>query len=104
MKAFIHTVGGRPFNEECATAQQGFENLGIECVPFLNNEVLDRSLREDVVVGGMLVTGHALSMRGITPPSIDYPKSLVHFLGRETLDDDNGHNHRARPTRIYKAS
>lgn len=83
MKAFIHTVGGRPFNEECAAAQQGFENLGIECAPFSNNEVLDRSLREDIVVGGMFVTGHALSMRGITPPSIDYPKSLVHFLGRE---------------------
>ena len=82
MKAFIHTVGGRPFTEECAVAQRGFEKLGIECMPFSNNDVLDTAQREDIVVGGMLVTGHALATRGVTPPVIDYPKSLARFLGR----------------------
>lgn len=73
---------GEPWNEECATAQRGFEKLGIECVPFSDNEVLDQGSRKDIVVGGMLVTGHALSMRGVTPPTIDYPESLKRFLGR----------------------
>lgn len=82
MRAFIHTVGGCCFNDECATAQRGFEKLGVECVPFSNNELLNQSAREDVVVGGMFVMGHALSMRGITPPTIDYPESLSCFLGR----------------------
>ncbi len=82
MRAYIHSMRGEPWNEECATAQRGFEELGIQCVPFSSNDVLDQSRREDVVVGGLLVTGHALAMRGIKPPSIDYPKSLSRFLGR----------------------
>lgn len=72
----------KAFNEECETAQRGFGKLGIECVPFSSNEVLDKSNREDVVVGGMFVTGHALAARGVKPPSIDYPESLSCFLGR----------------------
>ena len=83
MRAFIHTVGGKPLNDECATAQRGFEKLGIECIPFSNNETLDKSNLEDVVVGGMLVTEHALAMRGVKPPRIDYPESLKEYLGRE---------------------
>ena len=82
MRAFIHTMHGEPWNEECATAKRGFEKLGIECVSFSDNEVLDQSSREDIVIGGMLVTGHALSTRGVTPPTIDYPESLKRFLGR----------------------
>ena len=83
MRAYIHMVSDKPFNEECATAQRGFGKLDIECVPFSSNEVLDVSKREDIVVGGMLVTGHALAMRGVEPPSIDYPDSLSSFLGRK---------------------
>lgn len=82
MRAYIHSMRGEPWNEECATAQRGFEELGIQCVPFSSNDVLDQGRREDVVVGGLLVTGHALAMRGVKPPSIDYPKSLSRFLGR----------------------
>ena len=82
MRAYIHSMRGEPWNEECATAQRGFTELGIECVPFSSNDVLDQGRREDVVVGGLLVTGHALSMRGVKPPSIDYPKALYRFLGR----------------------
>lgn len=70
MRAYINTVGGRPFNEECSTAWKGFKKLGVECVPFASNEVLEKSKREDVVVGGMLVTGHALAIRGVQPPAI----------------------------------
>lgn len=82
MKAYIHYSGGNPWNEECATAERGFENLGIECVPFSTNEELETANRCDVVVAGMLVTGHALALRGLNPPTIDYPESLSGFLGR----------------------
>lgn len=82
MRAYIHTMRGDPWNEECDIARRGFEKLGIECVSFSDNESLDLSAREDVVVAGMLVTGHALTTRGIVPPAIDYPASLERFLGR----------------------
>ena len=57
MRAFIHTVGGRPFNTECATAWRGFKELGVECVPFSTDEGLASAAREDIVVAGLLVTG-----------------------------------------------
>lgn len=83
MRAFIHTVGGTPFNEECASARRGFENLGIEVVPFSNNCVLDQATRNDVVVGGMLVCQHALTLHGVPMPSINYPYNIREFLGRK---------------------
>lgn len=82
MRAYIHYTGGQPFNEECAVAQKGFEKLGVECVPFSTNEELDTANREDVVVAGVLVTGHALARWGVEPPSIDYPEELQWLLGR----------------------
>lgn len=90
MRAYIHSMRGEPWNEECATAQRGFEELGIQCVPFSSNDVLDQGRREDVVIGGLLVTGHALAMRGVKPPSIDYPKSLSRFLGRRVWNTTVG--------------
>lgn len=86
MRAFIHTVGGRPFNTECATAWRGFKELGVECVPFSTDEGLASAAREDIVVAGLLVTGQALTLRGITPSSIDYPPELTDLLGRRVWE------------------
>ena len=83
MRAFIHTVGSVPFNEECASAQRGFEQLGIEVVPFSSNDVLEKATRNDVVVGGMFVCEHALSLLGIAIPSVEYPYAAREYLGRE---------------------
>lgn len=82
MRAYIHYSGGRPWNEECETAERGFRALGIECVPFSDNEGLEGAEREDVVVAGMLVTEHALALRGAKPDPVDYPRSLEPYLGR----------------------
>lgn len=82
LRAFIHTVGGTPFNEECASAQRGFELLGVETIPFSNNGVLDLATRNDVVVAGLLVCQHALRLQGVVIPSIDYPYNIREFLGR----------------------
>lgn len=82
MKAYIHTVGGAPFNEECSSAWKGFESLGVEVVPFSNNEQLEPAEHCDVVVGGMMVCEHALARFGAEPPVIDYPMSLSKYYGR----------------------
>lgn len=82
MRAFVHTVGGEPFNEECASAWRGFNQLGVEVVPFSNNEQLEQAERSDIIVGGMLVCEHALKRFGVEPPTIDYPESLSESLGR----------------------
>ena len=83
MKAYIHAFQGRPWNEECAAAYRGFTKLGIECVFFTTNEMLDQRSPEDVVVGGMLIMGHALNQLGVTPPNYNYPDELRGYLGRE---------------------
>lgn len=60
MKAYIHSFQGKPWNEDCEVAYEGFKEVGIECILFTTNEKLDERNPEDIVVGGMLVTGHAL--------------------------------------------
>lgn len=82
MKAYIHAFRGKPWNEECRAAFDGFQRLGIECVLFSTNEQLAHRKREDVVVGGMLIMSHALSELGIIPPIYDYPEELMEFTGR----------------------
>lgn len=83
MKAYIHAFQGKPWNEECQAAYDGFRKLGIKCVLFSTNEQLSDRKREDVVVGGMLIMSHALSELGITPPNYDYPEELMDFTGRD---------------------
>lgn len=82
VRAFIHAVGGEAFNEECASAKRGFEQLGVETVLFSNNERLEMAGRDDVVVGGMMVCEQALAMHGVAMPHIGYPYSLQKYLGR----------------------
>lgn len=82
MNAYIHYLFGEPWNVDCAAAEKGFTALGIKCVPFSNNETLDKAQREDIVIGGLLTTHHALANRNATPPTIDYPQSLKAYLGR----------------------
>lgn len=82
MRAFIHSFQGKPWNEECEAAYRGFTKLGVESILFTTNEELDQRNPEDVVVGGMLITGHVLSQYGITPENYNYPEELLEFCGR----------------------
>ena len=66
MKAYIHAFQGRPWNEECEAALNGFTKLGIECRLFSTNEELDERGPEDIVVGGILMMTHVLNENGIT--------------------------------------
>ena len=82
MRAFIHAFQGRPWNEDCEAAYDGFRTLGIDCVLFTTNEELDARAPEDVVVGGMLMMRHVLDQRGIVPDRYEYPNELARYLGR----------------------
>lgn len=82
MRAFIHAFQGKPWNEECEAAYNGFQKLGIECVLFTTNEQLDERNSEDIVVGGMLVMGHTLTQLNVEIPNYNYPEELVKYRGR----------------------
>lgn len=90
MRAFIHHIFGKPWNEECEVALEGFTALGIECIPFSNVDELDYARREDVVVGGLFVCEHALARLGKVPPTINYPESLHFALGRNVWESTVG--------------
>ena len=77
MRAYIHAFQGRPWNEECQAAYDGFISLGIECVLFTTNEELDGRAGEDIVVGGMLIMNHSFAELGIQLPDYNYRKSFA---------------------------
>ena len=83
MKAYIHSFQGKPWNEECLVAKNGFDKLGVRSVLFTSNEDLDKGRkREDIVVCGMLVMSHVLSEFNITTSNYNYPNELRNYLGR----------------------
>lgn len=82
MRAFIHAFQGRPWNEECEAALNGFKKLGIECRLFTTNEELNEREPEDVVVGGMLIMGHVLNENGVSAGEFNYPDELSEYWGR----------------------
>lgn len=86
MRAFIHTVAGRPSNEECSSAWRGFDQLGIEVVPFESNDTLSLARREDVVVGDMLSCEYALARQGVCMPAVNYPCDIQAFLGMKVAE------------------
>lgn len=83
MRAFIHAFQGKPWNEECLAAYNGFQKLGVECILFTTNVELDTRSPEDIVVGGMLIMSHVLNQMGITPENYNYPEALLPYCGRK---------------------
>lgn len=86
MRAFIHGFQNKPYNTDCRIAYDGFQKLGVETVLFTTNEEFDKRNPEDVVVGGTIITWHALNQRGLTAESFDYPEELIEFRGRKIWD------------------
>lgn len=84
MKAFIQTKeGGKFHNENCFKAYLGFHEMGLETVLFSNNEELQKSNPEDVVVGYVGTVRSRLRDFGIIAPEMDYPDELKEYLGRK---------------------
>ena len=38
MRAYIHAFRGRPYNDDCKAAYDGFRKLGVDTVLFTTNE------------------------------------------------------------------
>ena len=55
MRAYIHAFRGKPYNDDCKVAYDGFRKLGVEAVLFTTNEEFDTRNPEDVVVGGTIM-------------------------------------------------
>ena len=83
MKAYIQSIKGSPWNEECAAAQRGFRALGIETVLFSSTDELAGRSREDVVVGGTLIMEHVLSEYHALPENFSYPPELAAYYDRK---------------------
>ena len=83
-KALIQHKSGRAFGTSAFAALLGFEDMGLEIVPFDPDGLtgIDREA-SDVVVGGVGVVRGALRALGRDVPEIDYPRELEPFLGRK---------------------
>lgn len=82
-KALIQSKHGRAFGTSAFSALLGFEEMGLDIVPF-DPEELSNVSREasDIVVGGVGIVRSALRALGREVPEICYPKELDPFLGR----------------------
>lgn len=67
MHPYIQSRNGIPGGVNFFTAYQGFCEMGLDCALFNSIEELDKSLRPDVVVGGLGVVRHALARFGVEP-------------------------------------
>lgn len=82
-KALIQYKNGRAFGTSAFAALLGFEDMGLEIVPFEPDGLAGISREaSDIVVGGVGVVRGALRTLGRDVPEIDYPKELEPFLGR----------------------
>ena len=84
MKVFIQSYeSGIPHNYNFMNAYQGFDEMGIEVIPFHDKETLKGSNREDVVVGYVGTVRSRLADFGIITPEMDYPPELQKYLERK---------------------
>lgn len=85
MRAYVQSLAGIHWNAQGSAAKSGFSQLGIECVPFLDEEDLEDMQREDVMVGSRRNTERRLRELGVQPAAVVYPNPLHDFLGRRTF-------------------
>lgn len=82
-KALIQHRHGRAFGASAFSALLGFEDMGLEIVPFEPDDMssIERGA-SDIVVGGVGAVRGALRTLGRDVPEICYPEELEPFLGR----------------------
>ena len=82
-KALIQQKQGRAFGTSAFSALLGFEDMGLDIVPFDPEELAGISREaSDIVVGGVGIVRSTLRALGREVPEICYPKELEPFLGR----------------------
>lgn len=84
MRAFIQCNPNYiPHNKNTYTAMEGFQQMGVETVPFYTKEELSQSNPEDIVVGGVGRVKWRLEQLGMPVTDIDYPVELQKYFGRK---------------------
>lgn len=88
MKAYIQQKNSDWLNQNAYIAQRGLYTWGYDIIPF---EAVDAKApdvvyeNDDILFGGIPVVLDAFDKMGIKrPPTVNYPKSLQNYLGRET--------------------
>lgn len=83
MRAYIQCDShGIPADYDFFNAYCGFRDMGIETVFYCDYEQLSSSEKCDVVVGYIGPVKVRLKDFGVTLPDIDYPESILEYLGR----------------------
>ncbi|UPQ85940.1 ATP-grasp domain-containing protein [Ignavigranum ruoffiae] len=83
LKVYIQAFQGKPWNEECDSAYNGFKQLGFQVELFTTTEQLKNMERSDLVVGGMLIMEHVLNDAEIKLEPVDYPEEIFKYCGRK---------------------
>lgn len=67
---------------------KGLQTWGFECVKFHTLEDLEAYYhsRGELIVGGIGIIRKRLAKFDITPPTVDYPEELIHYLGRPVTE------------------
>jgi len=82
MRAYVQTLAGVHLNTQGARAEQGFRELGIECVEFLEEDDLEDMRPEDVMVANERMVAKRLAALGAAPSVPCYPEALMPYMGR----------------------
>lgn len=82
MRAYVQTLAGVHLNTQGARAAQGFRELGVECVEFLDDEDLEDIRREDILCAGERLMSRRMASLGISSSVEPYPEALRPYLGR----------------------
>lgn len=84
MKVFIQSSKNKfPHNYNFFNAYEGFLDMGAEIVPFCDQQELQVSTPEDIIVGYVDTTRNRLNQMGFETPEMDYPTVLTNYLGRK---------------------
>jgi hypothetical protein len=91
MRVFVQYVNGRAANGNTYAAQEGFEKLGAEVIPFDSLAAPDGLGRGDIVCGWLGTVKGALRRLGVVANELEYPDQLRMFYGREVYKADWAH-------------
>lgn len=82
MKAYIQTDSNGIPDYDHFNAYHGFSQMGFETIFFNTYEQINKSEKQDIIVGFSGPVKVRLRDFGIEIPNIDYPKSIQKYLGR----------------------
>lgn len=83
MSVYVQYVNGKSANSNTYAAQEGFEKLGADVIPFHSLAPPEGLTRGDVVCGWLGTVKGALRRLGVAAHELEYPAELSVFMGRD---------------------